>query len=187
MRKTMMVVAALVLAGCASAGGGASGSPVREILRRAGGTEPNPLRRGGTEYFVVDTVAGTPERAFNAVRLTYESLGFAFSYYEPDQGELGTFVTDLHDVDHESPSAWMTCGQAAIAGDNANIYSVSLTLGTKIVPLADGRLTIQTAMRAWSFQRDHSSYLTRCATNGKLEERIADGARDLLAKYGGGG
>jgi len=181
-----IVAVGLLLASVACASGGAGGgSSVSGILRLAGSSEPDPPR-DGSEYFVVDTVRGAAERAFNAVRYTYESLGIDFSYYAPDQRELGGFVQDLRELDHKPASTWIDCGEGAVAGNNADHYYVNLTLGTRVMAVDSTTSTVETAIRARSRLRDHSSQVTRCVTLGTLEKRIADGARTLLERYGPG-
>jgi hypothetical protein len=182
--RTVALVVLLASVACASGGAG-GGTSVSGILRLAGSSEPDPPR-DGSEYFVVDTVRGTAERAFNAVRYTYEALGIGFSYYDPDQRELGGFVEDLRELDHEPPSAWIDCGEGAVAGNNADHYYVTLTVGSRVLAVDSGTSTVETAIRARSRQRDHSSQVTRCVTLGTLEGRIADRARALLRRYGPG-
>jgi hypothetical protein len=181
----IVALAALLLSAACASGGPGGGSSVSGLLRMAGGSEPDPPR-DGSEYFVVDTVQGTVERAFNAVRYTYEALGIGFSHYDPDQRELGGFVQDLRELDHQPPSTWMDCGEGAVAGNNADRYYVTLTLGSRVVAVDSVTSTVETAIRARSRQRDHSSSVTRCVTRGVLEKRIADGARALLRRYGPG-
>jgi len=183
MRRVALAVL-LVSVACAS-GGGRGGSGVSELLRKVGSTEPNPPH-DGSEYFVVDTVRGTAERAFNAVRFTYDALGIDFSYYDPDGRELGGFVRDLGEIDHEPPSTWMDCGQAVVAGNNADHDAITLALGSRVMPVDSVTSTVETVIRARSRQRDVSSSVTRCVTLGKLEKRLADGARTLLRRYGPG-
>ncbi len=183
MRIVVMAVL-LVSVACASgvAGGGTS---VSGLLRRAGSSEPDPPR-DGSEYFIVDTVQGTAERAFNAVRYTYEALGIGFSHYDPDRRELGGFVDDLRELDHEPASTWIDCGEGAVSGNNADLYYITVTLGSRVLPVDSVTSTVETAIRARSRQRDHSSSVTRCVTRGALEKRIADGTRALLQRYGPG-
>lgn len=184
--RTRSVGWVVVLASLACASGsGRGGSSATELLRKAGGSETNPPG-GGPEYFVVDTVRGTAQRTFNAVRFTYDSLGIAFSYYDPDRLELGGFIPDLKELDGEPPSRWIDCGEGVVASNNADRYAISLTLGTRVLRLDSLTSRVETVVRARSRQRDVWSSLTRCATRGTLEARIVDGAEALLRRYGAG-
>jgi hypothetical protein len=184
MRKTI-IAAAMLLVACAS-GGGQGVSGLSELLRRAGGAEADQ-RRDGNDYFVVDTVPGTRERSFNAVRYTYEKIGIPFSYYDADRYELGGFFARLEELDGEQPSTWVDCGHEVVAGNSADLSYINLTVATRVQALDSASSTIETVVRARSYARDVSSARTRCGTRGALEQRIADGALELLLRYGPSG
>ena len=176
-----MVVAAVLMSTACASGAGTGGPGVNALLRLAGSQEADPPR-DGSEYFVVDTVPGEAQRAFNAVRYTYEGLGIPFTYYDDERYQLGGFIQELRELDHEPPSTWVDCGHDVVAGNNADRYAISVAIGSRVVAVDATTSTIETVIRVRSKQRDVSSSMTRCATLGTLEKRIAIGALRLLTR-----
>ncbi|MDZ7781217.1 MAG: hypothetical protein U5R14_14980 [Gemmatimonadota bacterium] len=174
--KTVALAAAvgvLTLTGLACASGGPRpGEDARELLRLAGGRDPNPPR-DGSELFRVDTVDAPAERTFGAARDAYSALDIPFSYFDEQGLRLGGFVRELDELDGDAPSTFMDCGRGATAEQYADVYNVSMAIGTRVRSLDASTSTVETVIRARARARDVSSNLIRCSSFGTLEERIA--------------
>lgn len=168
------VIAGLTLSGlaCASGGGPGRGEDARELLRLAGSREANPPR-DGSEEFQVDTVDAPAQHTFTAARDAYSNLGIPFSHYDDEGLRLGGYVRVLEEVDGDPPSTFIDCGRGATAGQYADVYNVSLAIGTRVRSLDASTSSVETVIRARARARDVSSDLIRCSSSGTLEARIA--------------
>jgi len=177
-RLATLALVSLFSASCA-AGGPRAGQDARELLRLAGSLEANPPA-DGSEAFVVDTLPVSATRAFNLARGAYATLGIPFSHFDPGQARMGGFVQVLRDLGEERPSTWVDCGRGATADQYADVYEVSLAIGTRVRVLDDETSTLETVIRARARARDVSSDLLRCRSFGTLERRVADLVRIRL-------
>lgn len=167
------VVGVLTLSGLACASGGPGpGEDARELLRLAGSRESNPPR-DGSEVFRVDTIDAPAERTFGAARDAYSTLDIPFSHFDEQGLRLGGFVRVLEEIDGDPPSTFMDCGRGATAEQYADVYNVSMAIGTRVRSLDASTSTVETVIRARARARDVSSGLIRCSSFGTLEDRIA--------------
>jgi len=177
-RLTTLALVSLLSAACA-AGGPRPGQEARELLRLAGSLEANPPT-DGSESFVVDTLPVPASRAFTLARGAYATLGIPFSHFDPGQARMGGFVQVLRDLGDERPSTWVDCGRGATAEEYADVYEVSLAIGTRVRGLDDETSTLETVIRARARARNVSSDLLRCRSYGTLERHVAELVRTRL-------
>lgn len=180
-RSTLVALTVLAVLAAACASGPRPGQDARDLLRLAGSLEANPPT-DGSESFVIDTIAAPVDRAFTLTRNAYVSLQIPFSHFDPSQGHMGGFIQVLRDLDGSRPSTWIDCGRGATADEYADVYDVSLAIGTRVRALDAETSTVETVIRARARARSVSSELLRCRSFGTLEARVAELVRERLAR-----
>ncbi len=171
-RLAALAIVAALVASCAS-GGPRRGDDARELLRLAGSLEANPPR-DGSEDFHVDTVAVPALNAFAEVRRAYARLELPLSYYDPDSGRIGSFIREFDGLEGEPASSYLDCGRGASADEYADLYDVSVAMGTRVRPLDRSTSVVETVIRGRARARDVTSNLLRCRSYGALERRVAE-------------
>src|SRR5207248_5011961 len=71
-------------------------------------------------------------------------------------------------------SQLISCGNDITGEEKANIYEVTLDVGTAIAPAGDGKTHVLTMVTANARPMSTSGDPLRCVTTGQLERRIAN-------------
>jgi hypothetical protein len=74
----------------------------------------------------------------------------------------------------ERASSYLNCGNTGIGASIADSYQINLSVLTQVVLVPGGITQLQTSIDAYATQRGVSGAPVRCASTGRLEQRIAN-------------
>ena len=183
-RRAAARLAALLLtaplAACAS--GGASRTPVDDQragvptttrIGGAGGTAE--LRTYSNPVAATETAVPAPSaKAFSALPVVYEALGLPVNTVQSDAGTFGAREMRMpHRLGKASLSQYIDCGTNATGSANADIYMVTMTVLSRVIPVAGGSTsTVATQLTATARAVAVSGNTVQCSSTGRLEEAI---------------
>jgi hypothetical protein len=175
------------VAACASAG--ASADPgldaqttrVRETTRLAfqGGSIAVELLADDRIIELPLDVA--PERAWAVLPAVYAALDLPVTTLVSDTRLIGTQGARVpHRLGGEPLSRAVSCGSAAFGQDNADLYEVTLLTLSDVKPREGGSM-LRTLVRGSARAQGASDAAVRCATRGRIEQRIGALVRERAA------
>lgn len=127
-------------------------------------------------------IAAPLSKAWAALPDVFEQMGFEPTRGDPRGRILGFENVRMRRIDGDRPSRYLDCGQG-VTGANADSYDIYLSLLAQIVPSAEGsRLRVRTMATARNAA--HGGVSVNCATNGRLEARVAEVLNAGLAGQG---
>ena len=154
------------------------GGPVQETTRVVGVQSSMDLRTNPTVSRTTVRVDGTASQVWSRLVRAYDSLGIPVTISNPPQGLLGNDGFKLRRRLKAAPlTRYLDCGNTQ-GGPSAETYEVLLTVKTQLVPV-DGAITATTMVDASARPMAISGNYVKCASTGKLEERIGELLRGL--------
>ncbi len=164
---------AIVLAGCATAGGTQSGSePERVTVISSGLTE---LEVRTTDAGTGGYHSGAPvEHVWAVLPQVYEELGVQLAVHDSVSRRIGNTGFRPRRLGDARLSQYLRCGTSITATPNADRYQVQVSLITRLSDSGDGGTTIATFLSATARPRDVGGSTVNCASTGRLEERVAE-------------
>lgn len=129
-------------------------------------------------------IAGTPERAFEALRSVYAELGIPPAIMDAKTFRIGnTNFWLARRLGGQSLSTYLNCGDT-FSGPVADTYRIYMSLVSTLRADGSGGSELETALYA-SAQNMEGASTARipCGTSGRLEERIR---KTVLLKIGAG-
>jgi len=163
----------VVTAACASAGGGASTIPQEQkvVVRSSQSTFGADTRR--ETDVSSDSIAVSAKRLFDVLPGVFASLNMKTASAEA--GSLNVLSENTlfrRTFDGERLSHFLTCGSSA-AGDNADLYFVSLRVQSWAERSGENGAVLHTAVRASARPADNgASNAVPCTSTGRIEKRI---------------
>ncbi len=182
-----LLALALLTAACAS--GGRSASPevvqtTRPVDTGAGGVQGMQLRSVTEDFARATVVAGTPDAVFAVLPAVYEEFKLPVATLVSGERRIASQNARFRDrVGGERAARSLSCGTAADGRDAADSYELTLDIATVAVATPDGQGTeVKTVVSGLAKPVFTSGEPVRCASTGRLEERIATAVRAKLAK-----
>jgi hypothetical protein len=127
---------------------------------------------GGGGERPTDVLLVNEDRAWELLSKAYESLGLTPTYSDPTKKVIGVQNLVTHKpVGGERLSRLLDCG-VDVTGPNADYYEVHLTVMSGVQATDSGGSKVTTRVAAWAAPNGLSSSV-RCASTGRIEERIA--------------
>lgn len=178
-----------LLAGCASSGRAAAGPPDVVQTQRPMETSPSGLTGTGasvrsvTEDFVrTAALPATPEQVWAVLPAVYDELKLSANTMVAAERRIGSQGVRFRDrVGGERAARSLSCGTAADGREAADSYELTLDIVTMVVPAEDGS-AVRTILSGLARPVFTSGEPVRCASTGRLEERIAATVRAKLAR-----
>lgn len=168
----------LLLAACATAG--AAPEPARVTVRQLESDAGN-FRIEATSPDATATAAlpFPADQAWKALPAVYTRLGMTGAGVLDEAGRVyGQRQAAVRRRLGGTPlSMYLDCGSAVPGVPNADTYSVTLTVQTRVQEAAGGGSTVATRVDAHAIPAAGSTLPVRCTSNNVLEQRI----HDLLA------
>lgn len=185
---TLMLPVTMALTGCAS--GGAPGS----ASTPGAPTIPTPQRRqvdiAGASLVMsteassdVVTVQAPIARAWEALRVAYDSVGVGIGTLDPRTYTIGNLGYKVRQRLGRTPlSRYLDCGGSTQVGPNADSYDVILGVTSTLRPAGAAATQMTTTVDAQARPATFNQSWSRCTSRGTLEKRLADLVRAQLAK-----
>jgi hypothetical protein len=178
----------LLTTACASSG---RATPEREVVQTqrpmdtgASGLQGTALR-SVTEDFVRSTTVGAPaDDVWRVLPAVYEELKLPVATLVTAERRIASQNARFRErVGGERAARTVSCGTAADGREAADSYELTLDVSTVATPRPDGQGTeVKTVLSGLAKPVFTSGEAVRCASTGRLEERIAAAVRAKLAK-----
>lgn len=124
------------------------------------------------ERIYADTLAVTPSAAWSSIARAYADAGLPPGVAQEGMRTYGVARASVRRALAGVPlSRMLRCG-ATMGIENADSYSVTLSMVSKLRPIATDRVVIESQLRASAIPTGVSSNPITCATTGELERRI---------------
>lgn len=184
MRPLSLVAFTVTVAGCASTAPAGSSAPVRDnaptptvnstrVVTGSGSTlQMNTMN---IDLDVKLFVTGTPDEAWAVLPGVYSELLIPVSVNDPRTKTIGNTGWKTRRVIGRVPAQrYLECGSSGTM-ENAETYSLNLSIVTSVIPNPNGGSVISTAISGTAKNPiTSSSAEVRCASKGDLELRIRD-------------
>lgn len=180
MRRLPAVLLVLTVAGCSSGTGGPAPTP-----SPAGRPATERVVTGSGQQLQINTMnidtdvklmsTGTPAQAFAVLPQVYTELGIPISINNAQTRSVGnTGWRTRRSVGKVPMHRYLDCGSSGTI-QNAETYSIHMSIVTTILPNEGGGSIVSTAITATGKNPvTSSSAEVRCASKGDLEIRIRD-------------
>lgn len=184
-----LLALALLTSACASSGRSTAAAPEvvqtqRPIDTGASGLQGSALRSVTDDFVRASTVAGTPDAVFAVLPAVYEEFKLPVATLVSSERRIASQNARFRErVGGERAARSLSCGTAADGRDAADSYELTLDIATVAVAAPDGQGTqVKTVVSGLAKPVFTSGEPVRCASTGRLEERIATAVRAKLAK-----
>lgn len=174
---------ATCLAACASAPPrlDATESQGRGTARFAFVGSPIVVELTPDDRIVETDVSATPERVWAVLPAVYAALEIPVTTLMADQRLIGTQASRVpRQLAGEPLSRAVSCGTGPLGLPNADTYEVTLLALTDVQPLGS-RALVRTLVRGGARARGTSDVGVRCASVGRIEQRIGALVRARVA------
>lgn len=166
------LVAALVLVATACASSQQTPDPMIQYTGFDAKSGRFTVGAGGAGVRPADPLLMDVDRAWALLPKAYESLGLPLTLSDPAAKVLGMQNVVIHKpIGGERLSRLLDCG-VDVNGPNADYYEVHLTVVSGLEKTDSAGSLLRTRVAAWAAPTGLSSSV-RCASTGRLEERIA--------------
>ena len=184
------VLLAWLATACASGGTAAGGSGEVVQTQRpvetgaTGSGVPATLLRGVTEDYVrKTTIEATPEAVWGILPAVYEEFKLPANTLVAAERRIGVQTGRFRErVAGERAARVVSCGTASDGREAADSYELSLDVVTTVAAAPGGGSELRTVVSGFAKPVFTSGEPVRCASTGRLEERLAAAARAKLAK-----
>lgn len=183
-----LVALVLLASACASSGRSAGSGEVvqtqRPVDTGASGLQGTALRSVTEDFVRATTVEATPDAVFGALQAVYAELKLPVATLVSNERRIASQNARFRDrVGGERAARSLSCGTAADGREAADSYELTLDIASVAVPAAGGQSTeVKTVVSGLAKPVFTSGEPVRCASTGRLEERIAAAVRAKLAK-----
>lgn len=175
LRPAALVLAAGLLPGCASSGGGVPQAGERRTTTQVQmdyGAQSFSLQTVEDVYVQTDTLTQAPGNLLRHVAATYDEMGIPLNEVNPEARLMGAVEARMQgDLGGRPLSRYFRCG-TTITGSIADQYEVYLTVVTQVEPLGDTAAVVYTHAGGFAVQGGRAGNNIRCATRGRLEKEI---------------
>jgi hypothetical protein len=172
LRSVFVPLLAGALGACASSSG--SIAPVKQETVFESTTGVYSFQFYPDERIVADTFAITPSAAWTSIARAYADAGLPPGVAQEGMRTYGVQRATVRRALAGVPlSRLLRCG-ATMGIENADSYSVTLSLISKLRPIQTDTVVIESQLRASAVPTGVSSNPITCATTGELERRIAN-------------
>lgn len=188
MRPLVVMILALVAAGCASSSSApaprgpeaiAISIPPSDALGGVGSTVVLSVNRDtrGSRH----TITASPAQVWAALPIVYEKLQIPVGTVDPTARRFGhpSLVVN-RTLAGERVSRSLNCGESGFGPPVADSYQVNVSVLTTLEPTPGGGTRIETQLTGSATARGVSSAPVHCASTGRLEEQIARGIQAWL-------
>jgi hypothetical protein len=182
-RTQTLVLSLVALGACSGPQPGASApAPVRDQVRiGAEGGRSQTVDIHTTSPTSSQTVAMSIERAWRALPIAYESLGFQIiQLQEASRTIAGQRLRARGTFAGERFSRLLNCGETA-GLPNADRYDVSLTVVTSLEQAGEGTL-VSTDVQAVATPNTTAGAQVRCVANARIGEIVAARVREAIVQ-----
>jgi hypothetical protein len=179
-RPLFLISGALLLAGCAGAGGPVSGASPQTTAISIGG---DATTGAGSTVLVTShremrgsthRVEAMIDEVWRVLPAVYQELGVPVGTVNTATRTLGNSdVTLNRTLAGDRVSRYLNCGSGQTGQPLADQYRVQATLLTVLHPEADGTTRVETRLNGTAANRATSGNAIACGTTGRLEARIA--------------
>jgi len=172
--RSLCFAGIVLLGGCASGvplSGGLSSSPAVG----AGSTRNGDALSTVAEFKVAQraTVNVPIADAWARLSKAYSDLGIPLTTVQPDAHMLGNEgMKRSHTLANQRLSSMLECGTGG-GGANADLYSINMSVVSRLSPTADNGTEVATLIQATATPMAFGTAPIVCATTGWLEARIA--------------
>jgi len=178
--RLLLIAGTVFLAGCAT-----TAATTGELSSRSqiagGGARGDPLS-GVTEFKLAQrsTVPVPLAEAWPRLVKAYSDLGIPLTTVNAADHRLGNEgMKRSHTVANDRISTFLDCGTGG-GGANADIYSVNMSVASRLQTLTDSTTEVATMVQATAAPMTFGTAPVVCSTLGSLEAKIAS----LVAKGG---
>lgn len=184
MRPLSLVALTMAVAGCASTAPAGSSAPVRDNTPTPTASSTRIVTGSGStlqmntmniDLDVKLFVTGTPDEAWGVLPGVYAELLIPVSINDTRSKTIGnTGWKTRRSIGRVPAQRYVECG-ASGSMENAETYSLNLSIVTSVLPNPNGGAVISTAISGTAKNPiTSSSAEVRCASKGDLELRIRD-------------
>ena len=187
-RPRSVLALTLLASACASSGRSTGSADVVQTTRPvdtgAGGVQGMQLRSVTEDFARATTVGATPDAVFGVLPAVYEELKLPVATLVSAERRIASQNARFRErVGGERAARSLSCGTAADGREAADSYELTLDIATIAVASADGASTeVKTVVSGLAKPVFTSGEPVRCASTGRVEERIATAVRAKLAK-----
>ncbi|MGZ8414951.1 MAG: hypothetical protein ACXWZS_14150 [Gemmatirosa sp.] len=188
-RARPLLAAALLTAACASSGRRATGEAEvvqtqRPIDTGAAGLQGTALRSVTDDFVRSATVGATPDDVWRVLPAVFDELKLPVATLVTAERRIASQNARFRErVGGERAARVVSCGTAADGREAADSYELTLDIATVATAAADGQGTVvRTVVSGLAKPVFTSGEPVRCASTGRLEERIVMAVRAKLAK-----
>ena len=188
-RSRALLTVLLVASGCASSPKSATTTDVIQTQRpvetgATGSGVPATLLRGVTEDFVrKTTIDAPPDAVWGVLPSIYEEFKLPVNTMVSTERRIASQQGRYRErVAGERAARIVSCGTSSDGREAADSYELSLDVATTVAAAADGGTELRTVVSGSAKPVFTSGEPVRCASTGRLEERLATAARAKLVK-----
>lgn len=174
--RSLYFVGVVLLAGCASSGaplnaGVSAGPSIQESNAQSGdrmATVPQfkVAQRATVQIAIAD--------AWPRLSKAYSDLGIPLTTVQPDAHVLGNEgMKRSHTLAGQRLSQFLDCGSGGSGSANADVYSVNMSVVSRLSPTAENGTEVATLIQATATPMAFGTAPIVCSTTGALEARIA--------------
>ena len=182
MKRIVFAATALLLGGCASAGGTATpAGTVRTTTPVQMGTGRSVIVASHADAAGVTHVLRIPtDRVWEALPAVYGSLGIPVGTSVPATRTLGNQSYTVSRTIAGGPvSRVVSCGDGPTGAPIADTHRVTFSILTVLEPAEDATTRVRNTVSARASNPSVSGAPVTCATTGTLETRIVEKIREL--------
>jgi hypothetical protein len=170
LRSVLAAFGMCLLAACASSSTAVTPSKQETVFESTGGVYS--FQFYPDERIVADTLSITPSAAWSSIARAYADAGLPPGVAQEGMRTYGVPRATVRRALAGVPmSRLLRCG-ATMGIENADSYSVTLSMVSKLRPIEPNRVEVETQLRASAVPTGVSSNPVTCATTGELERRI---------------
>jgi len=177
--RSVVILALLVLPGCASAPGSAITDRDATVRVSDGSSIMRVQPTGG---MASAPLAYSADAVFAVLPAVLDSLGISVGTLDSDQRVIGnTGLKLIGRLGKVALSKYIDCGQTQ-GFPSADTYEVHLSVLTQVHRQGATEATLATVVEAAARPMSHKGDYSRCSTKGELESRIIAQTKTRLAK-----
>lgn len=178
--RSLLLLATLALAGCASSGSAvpASTTPSRPMrVDTDAGVMEFALNNGARAAEQPVAIAVQP--AWTALQGLYSELGIPITVLDPEAHAIGSQNAAVRRRLISTPlSVFLDCGRTAARTPIADSYAVNLTLVSQLQPESENGAVLRTLLQGRAKNPVNNDPAVQCSSTGRLEALIADRLRE---------